>query len=74
MSECRFCNGEFIEPGSVGDGLPTISMAIDRLSEAFGFAPKKPTRCSLGIQLQNGNRLCWDNSAREYAQIGRAHV
>lgn len=69
MNSCPFCNGEVIEPDSVCDGLPTIGMTIDRLSAAFGFTPKKSSRCSLGIQLQGKNRLCWDNSAREYALL-----
>ena len=71
MSDCRFCNGEVIKPGSVGPGLPTISMAVDQLCAAFGYRPsnKDKEKCHLGIQLQHGNRLCWDSSAREYATL-----
>lgn len=71
MNNCKFCNGEVIEPGSVGDGFQNMSMMIDRLQYAFGFEAKSQTfgYCKNGIQLQNGNRLCWDNSAREYALL-----
>jgi len=71
MGDCRFCNGEVIKPDDVGIGLQTVSMMLDRL--CFGVGYDRPHRnteqCSLGIQLQNGNRLCWDSSAREYATL-----
>lgn len=68
MKECRFCNGEVISGESIGDGIPTALMAIDSLASAFEFGEKKNKEsCEDGIQLRSGNRLCWDNSSREYA-------
>ena len=68
MADCPFCNGSVIKPDSV-NGNPTMLMAINNLLSVFGYEPKHEDKLSLGIQLQHGNRLCWDSSAQEYAVL-----
>lgn len=66
MNSCPFCNGEVIKYSSM-NGYPTMQTAIENMLSMFGGQPKHDERLSMGIQLQDGNRLCWDSSAREYA-------
>ena len=72
MSDCRFCNGNVIKAGSM-NGYPTMEMALNRFMNVFSiefcFGQEKDETLSLGIQLQHGNRLCWDSSSREYATL-----
>ena len=64
---CPFCNGEVIEAENYrGGGTPNISMMLETLS---GKKHEKNGYCSNGIQLENGNQLCFDNSAREYTLL-----
>lgn len=65
--ECRFCSENPVRAEcTVGDGFKTMGMMIDML---FG-RPSDDDRLENGIQLQDGNLLCFDNSAREYVPLG----
>jgi len=70
-TDCRFCNGEAISCDDVGEGIQTMSMMVDAMFEnLFGYTEKKKNDyLKNGIQLQRGNRLCFDSSAREYAVL-----
>ena len=71
MTNCAFCNGEVIEAEYASEGFQTMSMMVDSISSIFGFGKKdKPTKCKNGIQLQEGNKLYFDSSAREYSLLG----
>lgn len=65
MNECIFCSGTPIDAEYCGDGIKTMGMMLGML---FG-AGKSETECNNGIQLQHGNMLVFDNSAREYAPL-----
>lgn len=67
MEDCAFCNGEVIEAEFVGEGLKTAGMSLQFLGAMFGREPEKQTRCHNSIQLQEGNKLAFDNSCGEYA-------
>lgn len=69
MNDCRFCNGDVIEAEYCGDGFKTMGMMLDVLMARFGSGKKESEECKNGIQLQNGNRLAFDNSACEYATL-----
>ena len=72
MEECMFCSGAVIKPTDVLGSNRNMAMAIEMFGNAFGYKPLKSRNqetCTNGIQLQNGNRLCFDNSGREYAML-----
>lgn len=69
-SKCRFCSGNNVPAEyTIGDGFKTMGMMIGMLSGMFGNEDE-PERLYNGIQLQSGNMLCFDNSAREYVPLG----
>ena len=65
--ECRFCSENPVKAEcTVGNGIKTMSMMIGML---FGRM-SDDDRLEDGIQLQDGNLLCFDNSSREYVPLG----
>ena len=67
MSDCKFCNGEPRQADELsGGGIKTMGMMIDML---FGSRTERDYAYN-GIQLKNGNLLCFDNSACEYTVLG----
>ena len=69
MAKCDFCEGIPIEAEYVSGGIQTMEMMIGNLAAAFGDIKKNNERLENGIQLQDGNKLCFDSSAREYAVL-----
>ena len=66
-SECRFCSGNNVPAEcTIGDGFKTMGMMLRML---FGNDDGSADLYN-GIQLQSGNMLCFDNSAREYVPLG----
>ena len=65
MEECIFCKGYNVKAEYVGQGIKTMGMMLGMM---FG-RDEDETECNNGIQLQNGNQLVFDNSAREYAPL-----
>ena len=66
MDNCKFCEGKAIKAEYVGSGIKTMNMMLGML---MGREEREGTECENGIQLQNGNQLVFDNSAREYAEL-----
>lgn len=64
--ECAFCAGKVINAEYAQDGIKTMGMMLSMLMGRFDEVKEK---CDNGIQLQDGNKLCFDNSAREYAVL-----
>ena len=65
MDDCMFCSGCPVKAEYVGQGIKTMSMMLGMM---FG-RDEDEDECNNGIQLQNGNQLVFDNSAREYAPL-----
>lgn len=66
MSECAFCSGVLIKAEYCGKGFKTMRMMLGMLC---GSDEDEQEICENGIQLQEGNRLAFDNSAGEYALL-----
>lgn len=68
MNDCAFCNGKLISAEYVGQGIITMSMMVGML---FGGGSDDEERdyAYNGIIIKDGNRLCFDNSAGEYAEL-----
>ena len=67
MSECPFCAGKAVKAEYCGQGIKTISMMLSMM-----FGPNEDEEqdyANNGIMLKNGNQLCFDNSAGEYAEL-----
>lgn len=65
--DCRFCCGAPVPAEeTAGDGIKTMEMILNLM---FGRS-SEDEYVSNGIQLMDGNLLCFDNSAREYQTLG----
>lgn len=68
-SECRFCCGEPVNAeATVGEGIKTMSMMIDLMFGSIRSSTSEYVKN--GIQLEDGNMMVFDNSAREYIPLG----
>lgn len=63
MTECTFCAGEKIRISGIGPGTKTMKFMLDYM---FGTDDDEDYD---GIRLVKGNRLAFDNSAGEYAEM-----
>ena len=66
MDDCKFCAGKAISAEYAGEGIKTMGMMLGML---FGMDKDNENELNNGIQLQEGNELTFDNSAREYAPL-----
>lgn len=57
---CKFCSGDKIPAQYVGEGIKTMGFMLNTL---LGGDIKD------GIHLEDGNKLVWDNSSGEYAEL-----
>lgn len=75
-NNCKFCSGRLIRSTDIGDGIATMSTMIDRLlgrgiigSGLYYDDEKDCDRANGGILLKDGNKLAFDNSSGEYAEM-----
>lgn len=76
MSDCKFCSGRMIRSTEIGDGIQTMGTMIDRLlgrgiigSGLYYDDEKDCDHAKGGIMLKDGNKLAFDNSSGEYAEM-----
>lgn len=72
MNECRFCSGKHIKSECCGDGIKTMRTMLDGLLSVFEMdreEEKETDHACGGIMLKDGNKLAFDNSSGEYAEM-----
>ena len=67
-NDCPFCAGKMISSEYCGGGIKTMGMMLGAMFGGYDD-DEEHTEAYNGIMLKHGNMLCFDNSAREYAEL-----